>query len=187
VDFLAGGGLVPITAVSATHAAAHVATDPFLLVFGIAAIYALVVGVRTGVRYWWMLAGVGYGLAILWKGVAAAPFGLFVLPYLASQRSRWTWHEFGTMVAVGLLVTLPCFIAVLLLAPSELISQMFEQQVFSRATGQAYVTHEEDLRFHAGPVLPSGPTIFRSDWLPASTQFASDSLSLYSFGRISRN
>lgn len=158
--FLAGGLLVPINAMSDTHAATHVATDPFLLVFGVAAMYALVVAVRTDTRYWWAVAGVGYGLAILSKGVAAAPFGLFVLPYLASRRTEWNPRDFGTMVAAGLVVSLPWFVAVLLLAPSELVHQMFARQVLSRATGQAYVTHEGTFGFMRYPYFREAPRYF---------------------------
>lgn len=158
--FLAGGLLIPISAMSATHAANHVATDPFLLVFGVAAIYALVVAVRRDAKRWWVLAGIGYGLAILSKGVAAAPFGLFVLPYLASRRTEWDWRNFGTMVAAGLLVSLPWFVAVLLLAPSELIHQMFTRQVLHRATGQAYATQQGTFGFMRYPYLREAPRYF---------------------------
>jgi 4-amino-4-deoxy-L-arabinose transferase-like glycosyltransferase len=149
-----------MTAMTATHAANHVATDPFLLVFGTAAIYALVLAVQTRQRYWWAIAGVGYGLAILSKGVAAAPFGLFVLPYLVARRAQWNGTQFGTMVAAGLVVVLPWFLAASVFAPSELVYQMFQRQIIGRATGQAYVTHEATFGFMRYPYFREAPGYF---------------------------
>jgi len=83
---IAGWVGLRIPALMGTHAANNVATDPFLVLFGFSAVYCLVKFVETEDNRWAWLSGVGYGLAILAKSVAAAPFGLFALPYLYRYR-----------------------------------------------------------------------------------------------------
>jgi len=155
-----GAVAIPMNALHGTHAAFHVATDPFLLLFGTSAVYALVVAIDCGHTRWWLLAGVGYGLAIMSKGVAAAPFGLFVLPYLWRHRSRWAWRHFGAMVASGFAIVLPWLVSVALLAPSELYTQMFERQVVEHATDARFNDGDATFAWMGARFFQRGPAYF---------------------------
>ena len=157
---LAGLVALQIPALDGTHAANDVATDPFLLLFGVAAVYCLVRFVDSEDNRWAWAAGVGYGLAIMAKSVAAAPFGLVVLPYLYRHRDAVGWHGFGRVVAGGCIVIVPWFLAASLLAFGELIDQMFLRQVVGRATGSRYVEHNATFSFMRYPYLEDAPGYF---------------------------
>jgi len=157
---LAGWVVLQIPALHGTHAANHVATDPFLLLFGSAAIYCLVRFVDTEDSRWAWASGVGYGLAIMTKSVAAAPFGLFALPYLYRHRDRAGWDGFGRVVAGGAILVAPWFLTAGFLAFEELVDQMFLRQVVGRATGTRYVEHSATFAFMRYPYFKEGPAYF---------------------------
>lgn len=157
---LSGWLALEVPAFAATHGANDVATDPFLLFFGVGAVYCLVVHVETGRTGWAWLAGVGYGAAILAKSVAAAPFGLFVLPYLYRHRRRVGWRGFGRVVAGGVLTAAPWFLAAAVLAVDELVEQMFLRQVVARATGAQFVEREAAFAFMRYPYFARAADYF---------------------------
>jgi hypothetical protein len=149
-----------IPALHGTHAANNVATDPFLLLFGFSAIYCLVRFVQTEDNRWAWLSGVGYGLAIMTKSVAAAPFGLFVLPYLIWHRTGVGWRGFGRVVAGGVLIVAPWFLAASLLAFEDLFEQMFTHQVVGRATGERFIDFNATFSFMRYPYFENAPDYF---------------------------
>lgn len=135
---LTGFVALGIPAFSLTRGATDVATDPFLLLFGTCAIYCLVTFVETGRDRWGWIAGLGYGAAILTKFAAAAPFGLFALPYLYRHRDRLELRGLGRVVAGGLLVAAPWFAVAAYLEPQALLDQMILDQVVERAAGESH-------------------------------------------------
>jgi len=143
-----------------THAANDVATDPFLVLFGFCAVYSLLQFVETEETKWAWVSGVGYGLAILSKAVAAAPFGIFALPYLYRYRQRIGWEGFGRVVAGGVLVTAPWFLIAASFAFNELLDQMFVRQVVSRATGERFIEQQGMFSFMRYPYFSEFPGMF---------------------------
>jgi 4-amino-4-deoxy-L-arabinose transferase-like glycosyltransferase len=162
VAFGTGGLLLISKSLYGTHAANNVATDPYLLFFGILAIYLLVLLVKTEDARWAWLSGAAYGLAILSKGVAAAPFGLFVLPFLMYYWEQVGWSTFGKIVLGGILTAAPWFAIVSLIVPEQLFDQMIYTQVVQRSTGERYVgTSSALFSFMRYPYFQVAPTYFR--------------------------
>ncbi|MEF8937569.1 MAG: glycosyltransferase family 39 protein [Halovenus sp.] len=157
---IAGWVGLQIPALGGTRAANHVATDPFLLLFGFGAVYCLVRFVETENNRWAWLSGVGYGLAIMAKSVAAAPFGLFALPYLYRYRRSVGWAGFGRVIAGGLIVAAPWFLLAAGLAFEELLDQMVLRQVVGRATGERFVENEGMFEFMRYPYFVTADDYF---------------------------
>lgn len=157
----AGFVALGIPAFSLTRGASQVATDPFLLLFGIGAIYCLVVFVETGQEKWAWFAGIAYGAAILSKFVAAAPFGLFTLAYLYRYRARVGWRGFGRIALGGVLVAVPWFLVVAALRFQPLIDQMILDQVVDRASGRKNIDPRKPLfGFMHYPYFKDGSNYF---------------------------
>ncbi|MFC6823962.1 ArnT family glycosyltransferase [Halopelagius fulvigenes] len=148
-----------------THGATDIGTDALLVFFGIASIYALVVAVETSAARWQLLAGGLFGLATLSKGIAAAPFALFALPFVVRHRDDLGWAGVGRVVGAGTLVVVPWFAAVAALAPEELLGQMFLQQVADRATGARFVAYDSTtFEFMHYPYLREAPSYLGVAW-----------------------
>lgn len=148
-----------------THGATDIGTDALLVFFGTASIYALVVAVQTSSVQWQLLAGGLFGLATLSKGIAAAPFALFVLPFVVRHRDELGRTGVGRIVGAGTLVVVPWFAVVAVLAPNELLNQMFLRQVVDRATGAQFIAYDSTtFEFMKYPYFREAPSYLGVAW-----------------------
>lgn len=157
--------LVLAPAYRTTHGATDIGTDALLVFFGTASIYALVVAAETSSTRWQSLAGGLFGLATLSKGIAAAPFALFALPFVVRHRDDFGWAGAGRVVGAGTLVVVPWFAVAAVLAPEDLLDQMFLQQVVSRATGARFIAYDSTtFEFMRYPYFRQAPSYLGVAW-----------------------
>jgi 4-amino-4-deoxy-L-arabinose transferase-like glycosyltransferase len=65
--------------------------DPMMLAWEMLGLAALLMAVAQGHKKWWLLAGLSYGTAVLWK-----PFGVFPIVGLGFYFLHWLWRQPGS-------------------------------------------------------------------------------------------
>jgi 4-amino-4-deoxy-L-arabinose transferase-like glycosyltransferase len=131
----AAGIVLPIPPLFvASHGGRFGSTDPMLVLFGTLFVYLVWSGNDDERRLY--LAGVFAALAVLTKGVAAAVFGVVLLP---AAVLRWRAYDIRALLAgagVAVLLSAPWFVYAFVTYGEEFVRQFFVRQVVNRATGE---------------------------------------------------
>jgi len=163
---LAGITVSRMPAIFGTHAGNNAATDPFLVLFSFAAVYAFVLAIDAGdyEPYYAGIAGLLGGFAFLSKGMAAGPIAIGCLPLAYAVRDELTYRSWALLFATAIVVITPWFVAVGFLAPDELWHQMIQRQTVARATGSAFASNPGTFPFMDAPYFRRAPGYFGVSW-----------------------
>jgi 4-amino-4-deoxy-L-arabinose transferase-like glycosyltransferase len=174
---LAGWLVADMQALDWDHSGNQIVTDPFLVVFALAAIYLFVVATESTGRDQVtsaLAAGVFGGLAVLSKGVAAGPIALACLPLAAVSARRLSRAGWLAVVGAAVAVAAPWFLVVAFHYPVELWEQMVRRQALVRALGKDFIDRPGTFAFMNFPYFRRAPDYFGVTWwaLPAAAVLA---------------
>lgn len=156
-----------VPALYGTHAGNNVATDPFLVLFALGAVFVFFLALDSGEDrepVYAVLSGMLGGLAVLSKGVAVGPVALGCLPLAVYSRRHLSRRSWGLLFGSAVLVVLPWFLAVAALAPTQLWEQMFYRQAVQRATGAMFISNPGTFSFMDYPYFRTAPDYFGIVW-----------------------
>lgn len=177
-----------VPALYGTHAGNNVATDPFLVLFALGAVFAFFLALDSGADrepMYAVLSGALGGLAVLSKGVAVGPVALGCLPLAVYSRRQLSRRSWGLLFGGVILVVLPWFIAVAALAPTQLWEQMIYRQAVQRATGAMFISDPGTFPFMDYPYFRTAAEYFGIVWWLAPVAVVA-SLVLDRLNRVSR-
>jgi 4-amino-4-deoxy-L-arabinose transferase-like glycosyltransferase len=164
---VAGWFGLKVPALYGTHAGNNVATDPFLVLFALGAVFVFFLALDSGgdrEPVYAVLSGVLGGLAVLSKGVAVGPVALGCLPLAVYSRRQLSRRSWGFLFGGAILVVLPWFVAVAALAPTQLWEQMIYRQAVQRATGAMFISNPGTFPFMDFPYFRTAPDYFGLVW-----------------------
>lgn len=156
-----------VPALYGTHAGNNVATDPFLVLFALGAVFVFFLALDSGADrepMYAVLSGMLGGLAVLSKGVAVVPVAPGCLPLAVYSRRYLSRRSWGLLFGSAVLVVLPWFLAVAALAPTQLWEQMFYRQAVQRATGAMFISNPGTFSFMDYPYFRTAPDYFGIVW-----------------------
>lgn len=83
-------------------------TDPLMMACWAVALYALIRGLETRGRFWWLICGIAIGCGMMAKYTTIAfPLAAAGFMALSAEREQRDWRGFGLACGIGLLIVLP--------------------------------------------------------------------------------